>query len=420
MKKLFSIISVLFLVQVHAQQQVKCPSELEAFKKMVSETKYNEAIPTMKLLLQKCPSVDESLYPAAISVLQYKVEMAANDDKIDFGKELVKVYEAYDAYFPANKNGNGVNKAMLMYDLQLVDDAEVLKTFQQAFEKDKYQFTNPTALYTFFRFYLERYKASENPDFDALMDTYTGVLAVVNKYGAPGAENELAFANVKLAADSVLKNYVTANYLATYAERNLIKNKTNTEWLEPMVSLMLPLCPEKTAFGNVALNLYNEKPSTLSAYALGLYNIRNNNTEKGVEYLEKAAQLAPNPTAKAKVYYDNALLFFTFDKKKAKSSAYAAIENDKANGDYYIFLANLYASGVYDCAPSEKEKKAVLYLATRFAQKGTEVQPSLKPTSDALAAEFGKNGFSDKEIDKLKKEKVSITIECWINETIEF
>lgn len=401
-------------------QEINCASTLDEFSKLVKNKKFDEAETKMKQLLAKCPTSSENLYLLGAKVIQNKIDLSSNDDKEKAAKEMIALYDKHDQNFPNNKSNNAINKAMLYYDYNIASEEETFKVFDKAFTKDKFQFVNPLALNTYFRLFNENYKSTTDGSIDPMLNKFSQVLAVIDKNKSISPESEIEFENVKISASSVVKNYLTPDNLTDYAERNLKANESNVEWLSGTLDLMLDRCAEKGIFGSIALRLHAIQPSSKSAYALGVFNLKNNNREKAVVYLKEAADLATNKLQKAKIYATNASILFGFDKKLAKENAILATQNDPSNGEYYIFLSNLYASAVQECGTTPVEKKTVYYLATKMALKAAEVQPKLKATSDALVTEYRKNDFNSKELEQIKKMDNKVILACWINETVQF
>lgn len=401
-------------------QEIDCTSTLNEFSKLVETKKFDDAETKMKQLLAKCPTSSENLYLQGAKVIQNKIDLSSNDDKEKAAKEMIALYDKHDQNFPNNKSNNAINKAMLYYDYNVASEEETFKVFDKAFTKDKFQFVNPLALNTYFRLFNENYKSTTDGSIDPMLNKFSQILAVIDKNKSISPESEIEFENVKISASSVVKNYLTPENLTDYAERNLKANESNIEWLSGTLDLMLDRCSEKGVFGSVALRLHAIQPSSKSAYALGVFNLKNNNREKAVVYLKEAADLATNKLQKAKIYATNASILFGFDKKLAKENAILATQNDPSNGEYYIFLSNLYASAVQECGTTPLEKKTVYYLANKMALKAAEVQPKLKATADVLVAEYKKNDFNSKELEQIKKMDNKVILECWINETVQF
>jgi hypothetical protein len=108
------------------------------------------------------------------------------------------------------------------------------------------------------------------------------------------------------------------------------------------------------------------------------------------------------------------------DFPKSKEYLNKALVADPKMGKAYLFLAQLYGNGSNDCGKTDFEKKAVYYLAIQTAQKAGIVEPRLKPTADKMVEDFAQKTLSPSEISKAKMNGKTITIGCWINETITF
>ncbi len=401
-------------------QEINCFATQQEFAQLVEAQNFKDASVKMKLLLSKCPTKDENLYLLGAKVIQNEIDLATNDDKEKAVKELIALYDKHDQYFPNNTSNNLINKATIYYEYGFGTDEETFKLFDKAFTKDKFQFVNALSLFTYFKLYNENYKSKDDPNFDLLLDRYSQVLSVIEKNKSLSANNAIEFENVKIGVNSMIKNYLTVENLTDYAERNVKQNQGNADWLSSTVDLMMDKCSDKAVFGQVAYYLHSIQPSSKSAFALGSFNLKNNNREKAVDYLKQAAELASDKQEKAKIYATNAQVLFGFDKKLAKESIGLAIQNDATNGENYIFLANLYSSAAKECGTTVIEQKAVYYLADKYAKKAAEVQPGLKATSNAMSEQFKKHFFTDKEKEQVKKSGNTITIDCWINETVEF
>ncbi len=411
---------ILFLTcGIMQSQEINCAAVQADFAKLVELQNFKEAGVKLNLLLNKCASSDENLYLLGAKVIQNKIDLATNDDKEKAAKEMIALYDKHDSNFPNNTSNNLINKAMLYYDYSLATEEETYLAFDKAFKKDKFQFTNPLALFTYFKMFNEDYRNKNDRSLDQMLNKYSQVLSVIEKNKTLSADKEIEFDNVKIAVNSIVKNNLTVEDINEYAERNVTKNKSNIEWLDATVDLMMEKCADKPVFGTIAGYLHALKPSSKSAFALGSFHLKNNDREKAVQYLKLAAELAPEKAEKARIYAINASVSFGFDKKSAKESILLAVQNDEKNGEHFIFLSNLYSSSTDECGKSQIEKKAIYQLATQAAQKAAEIQPSLIETSKSLIESYKKNALTDKEKEQIKKSGNKVTIDCWINETVQ-
>src|SRR5690606_7461970 len=110
-------------------------------------------------------------------------------------------------------------------------------------------------------------------------------------------------------------------------------NKHNVEWLEQALNrLNQQRCMNNNPmFEELATLLYNAKKSTKSANYMGLVAQRKKDNKNAVAYFNEAAELEADPVAKAKLYYQIALLYQTTDKAQAGIFARKAIESNPDN-----------------------------------------------------------------------------------------
>lgn len=415
---LFFLVSLMGL-QTLGAQEVNCAEKQKELTQFVKDGKYREATELLSLLRKKCAARDEALYPQGITVLKHNVEVASADSKQAAITDLVKFYDQYDANFPANKNGNAVNKAMLIYENN-GPEAEVYTLLDKAFTANPDQFTTANSLYVYFKLYNENYRKSKDASLDALLDKYSQVVVAIGKNGAAIPERAAEFNNAKGAAKAMVKEFLVPERIVAMAEKGFEANKQNVQWLESTANLLSEKSAGTPIFGKVANQLHELKPTAQSAYHLGNYQLKNRNQKQAITYFEQAATLQANPAEKARLYYNTAAILAGPDPAEAKRMIGLAVENNPKNGSYYILLANLYANAVEQCSTNVLQQKAVYQLANQTAQKAAQAEPRMKATADALSKEYSKNKPTAAELDQIKKAGGKVKIDCWINETVSF
>jgi tetratricopeptide (TPR) repeat protein len=170
----------------------------------------------------------------------------------------------------------------------------------------------------------------------------------------------------------------------------------------------------------MAENLYANKTTAQSSYFMALASLKQKKFEEAIKFYRQAAELETNPQAKAKIYYTLATGLLYSDKAKSKESLNKAVLSDPKMGSAYLFLAELYANASKDCGKTDFEIKAINYLAIQTAKKASTAEPTLKGTADKMVERLTPKSFSQAEINKEKMNGKSLTIGCWINETITF
>lgn len=417
---LYVLVCLMGLGNVCAQE-VNCGEKQKELSKLVTDGKYKQASELLPLLRKKCASHSEELYLAGITTLKYNVETAAANTKEPIVRDLMKFYDQYDANFPNNKNGNSVQKAMLLYDNKLGTDDEIFGLLNTAFTANPDQFTTANSLFIYFKLYNENYKNKKgNITLDQLLLKYTEVVNAIEKNGFSNANKAVEFNNAKMASKGLIKDQLIPENLIAMAEKNFEANKQNISWLQTTADLLSDKAAASPIFGKIATQLHNLQPSSQSAYHLGNYNLKNKNQKEAVAYFEEAAAKAGQPLQKAKIYYTAAMIVSGYDKAQAKKFINSAIENNPKNGSFHILLAGLYANSVQECGATPLQQKAIYQLAMATAKKAAQADARMKTTAENLQSEYGKYAPTKAEMDEIKKLGNKVKIDCWIDETVTF
>lgn len=419
MKTLFSL--VLFLISCESifSQEIDCDNKQKQLSSAITDSDFAKANEILSQTRLKCATKSEVFYLLGIEVLKYNIELASDDKKEVAVLDLVKFYDQYDKNFPDNKNGNLINKAMVLYESKISKENDAYLSFDKAFAKDKFQFKNPNALFTYFSLFKEKYNDKKNNiSFDQLLGKYSEVLTVVEKNRKEFPEKEVEFNNAFLAINSLMKDDLSKENVVAYAESNYASNKENVAWLESTANLLSQKAANSPIFGTVANQLHSINPTDKSAYHLGNFNLKTRNQVKAVEYFNQSASLSTDKLEKAKTYYTLANILSMTDKSKAKEALKLAIDNNPSNGEYYVFLSSLYSNAANECGTTSIEKKAIYQLAKTTINKAAQVEPKFKTTADQFSQKF--EAPTSQELSAIKKNGNKVVIGCWINETVQF
>ena len=179
-------------------------------------------------------------------------------------------------------------------------------------------------------------------------------------------------------------------------------------------------CASKPIFYTLAEKLYSTKATAQSANFMALANVNLKKFPEAKKFYIESAELQNNPIEKAKIYYTLATGLESGDASKSKELLNKALALDPKMGKAYLFLAQLYTNNAAECGKTNFEKKAIVYLAIEINKKAAIAEPRLKPTADKLNEGLTSKSLTSAEISKEKMNGKSITVGCWINETITF
>ena len=416
MKTKLFVLLIVFFTQFAHTQEVNCTAKEKQLSQFITDNDYKKANEIWNDLKIACPSFSENEYLLGNKVLQYNIEIAEAKDKEKEVRELLKLYNQYDKNFPENKNGNFEKRAMALYENKAGTNDEIFSYLDLAFNKQNTSFSNPQALLVYFELYFEKYKSDKSSNsIDKLLEKYTAINSLLeyNSQKIPAKINE--YGRVASGMDSYMQNLLICDNLVPYAQKNFDSNKSDINWLSAVAKALSAKCNNKSIFETVALELHKIKPSSKSAYYLATYYLNTGNQDKSIIFFKESIDLASDKLEKANTAYTVASILASSDKEKSKEMTFVAMENNPSNGKYYLFLANLYANAINECASNETEKKGIYKLASDTVLKAISIEPRYKITAENMSKDYLKNVVFD------SKSKVkSVHLGCWINQTVQF
>lgn len=411
----------MFFYRNFVSQEIDCVEKQKQLSSFINNKDYKQANILLTEIKAFCSSKSEDFFVLGINVLQYNVDIASSETKEKEIRELIKFYDLYDKNFPQNKNGNLINKAMLLFDNGIASQEEIYVNLDKAFQKDKFQYSNPNALFTYFKLFKEKYDNKKDAiTFDKFVETYGQVLVVIEKNKVAFPDKAVEFENAKLATNSIVRNDFAKENLVSYAENNFKQNSTNEGWLSSIAALLSEKASESSIFGAIASQLNSLNSTSKSLYYLADYNLKNKNQEKAIDLLQQSAELSAENNEKSQIYLTLANMYATRDKSKSKEYIKKIMEINPQRGDVYILLASLYSNSINECATTEIEKKAINRLAKITAETAAKVEPRFKSSLPNIAKQYGNYELTADEAKQVKKLGGSVKINCWINEKVQF
>lgn len=409
-----------FLIATHAQDG-GCTEAVARYNEMVQANEFPAAYLPWSDARKKCPAFDETIYTAGAKILQYKIDNAATaDQKEIIVRDLLKLYDEYDKYFPKNNKENAINKAMALYDNKIGTPVEIYTLLDNAFRKKPENFNNPTALYVYFDLFYNQYtEGSKGIKADDVLLQRDAVFSRIAVASMDETSDKEAYKRVSEGIDALISGVATCEKLIPFYQKNFESKKTDVVWLESATAhLVTKKCTSDGLFLKLATELHQLNPSSKSAYYLGLAALKNKKQKDAITYFSQSAELSTDKKEKAKTYYMAATLLSNTNKLEAREMARKAMVADPSFGKAYLLIAQLYANSGNECGANPFDKKAISFLAAETARKAGEADPYLKATATMQAEAYLKNAPSKAEIKAAKKSGKSITFNCWINESV--
>jgi hypothetical protein len=429
MKAIIFILGVMLITNSNAQK-FDCPYKMTEYQELFKAKKIAESFDTWTAVSKNCPKENEAVYTDGIEIIQYKIDNAASaEEKEKLVREVLKLYDQYNKYFPLTTTDFEVNKAMTLVAYKIDAKEEIFTLLDRGFTKASNKVTSANAIFTYFSMYCEKYNNGDKSiTSNSVIEKYTLVNSLLNqlqvaKPDSNDSEQEKQNRDYKTAQTAInrlIKDLATCENLDAFYTKNYTDNQENGDWITSALLSLSGKCSAKPIFNTLAEKLYAMKVTDQSANFMALANLKQRKFPEAIKCYNESAELQTNPIEKAKIYYTLATGLLANDLPKSKEYLKKALSSDPKMGKAYLFLAQLYSNSANDCGKTDFEKKAVYYLAIQTAQKAGVAELRLKTTADKTAKDYEAKSLSADEISKSKMNGKLLTIGCWINETITF
>lgn len=454
MKNLTFLILLLFSFgALSAQSAADCPANLSIFAEFAKVKNYDSAYTPWLEVKTHCPELNEATYIYGERILGHKIKN--EEDNTEYISILNSLYDDWLTYFPNDRAGKSQRgkilaaKAQSMLEYETAPLADIYAIFDDAFTSNTGSFTNPKALYNYFKTLYTMYKnGDENVTMDALFSKYEDVsekFAIENqklsrtfdrilkkedagesltsrdKRSKRIAEiNSRANSTYANNLDAIISQEASCDNLIPLYRSNFDENKTDEKWLKRAASRMdAKECSDDPLFVELVEALHSLSPSADSAYYLGILKDKAGNTTEAIAFYEESLTLESDAYRKAEILYKIAAKLKKRGlKSQARKYANQALANKPSMGKAYILIAGLYADSANDCGNNQFKKQAVYWLAAQTARRAAIVDPSLKKTSQKLEASYSGRAPSKTDIFTQGKAGEVISFDCWIRSTV--
>ena len=453
--KITLLIAVLFLsFNFSFTQNDEDMNLLSIFSEYAKAKNYEAAFGPWMELRQKNPKFNRAIYTYGEKILDHKIENSSGTEQVAFIKDLVKLWEERGVHF-ASKTPKGeflAKSCQLQYDFKKelnMSDLQLFNCFDDAYKTDSKTFTNPKALYTYYKLAVNLYDSGAKPAEDlftkydeisekveAEVKNYTVKL---NKFVSTDVEEEKVLSkrdqNKVKSYSSYLKAYDQisagmdkdlgdrancANLIPLYT-KNYEANKNDGLWLQrAMNRLYTKECADDPLFIKIVQQKNNLEPNASTAYYLGILKDKENKSSEALKYYNQAVDLETDGYEKAKILYRIATSF----KKKgsygpARNYFRKALSANPSMGRCNLAIASMYASSANSCGTDTFSKRAVYWLAAQEAAKAGRVDPNLSSSAAKSVASYNAKAPTKADIFSKGNSGETINIGCWIGGSVK-
>ncbi len=429
-------------------QNPECMTNLSIFSEHAKVKNYEAAYTPWKMVYETCPQLNNAIYVYGERILQDKIDKATAADKEKFANELIGLYDNKMKHFASKTSlaDTEIDKALVMYDNKMADDAKMYQMMDDAFTKDTENFTNPKALYIYFSSLVDLYNAGKKDlqDVFNVYDAVTDKIQVENQ----GITEKIAqllpkeeagtltskekrllksynsysevYGKIEGSIDSKLGPLADCSNLIPLYEKSFDEKKDDIVWVKRAVGLMFNKeCTDDPMFQKLFEAQLALDPSADAYVYGGTLKMKNGDTSGAMADFDKAMGLETDKIKKSNIAYKVAVINKRKGSKStARNYAQKAIDANPANGRAYLLIANLYATSANDCGSTPFEKRAIYWKAADMARRAGRVDPSLSGSASQSAASYNAKAPSKTDIFNSGMAGKSVSFSCWVGGSV--
>jgi tetratricopeptide (TPR) repeat protein len=429
-----------------AQEAGDCNIMLSLFAEDAKAKRYEAAYKQLGPLIEKCPDQSAAIYQYGEMIYEYRLKNEIGDvnENVD---GLIKMLKTEVTKYPdlVNVTKKETEMVSVMYKYNIGTQEDQFNILNRDFDKDKDNFTDPKVMITYFTLAEKQFEVGQL-DLQLLFDIYDKLTSHIESLQD---ERSKVVADLLLKQETIaltekeektigyqeanLKNYsiVMGSVNGTLGEladcEKLIPlydaefdiNKGSKEWLSNvLVRLQKKDCTDAPLYIKSVKALHAINPSAKTA--LGLGNIADSTQEK-FQYWDQAIELGIDNDSKATIYYKKGNIYRGQGQYGSARREYLnATALRPSFGLPYLRIAEMIAKSTGSCGSNPFEKRAVNWVAARYAEKAARVDPSLKSNATRAAAAY--NGAAPGKRDVFSNSNYNtgdtITFNCWVGESV--
>tara|TARA_B110000014_G_scaffold222344_1_gene179454 strand:- start:567 stop:1958 length:1392 start_codon:yes stop_codon:yes gene_type:complete len=450
------LLSFLFVsLNVSSQINEDDINSLSIFSEYVKAKNYDAAYEPWMELRERNPKFNSAIFVYGERILKHMIKNSSADKKVDYINDLVKLWNEKRINFPSKTPLGDVlaKAAQLQYDYMSelnITKSEVYDMFNSAFITDSKTFNNPKNLYTYFGLIVDLYD-QDLKSAEELFTKYDEISEKVEKeiknYTNKVNEflpDEISESDVELSPkdkkrvssyNSFLKAYdqiskgmekkvgdrANCDNLIVLYDRSYEENKDNGIWLQRALNrLFNKECMDSELFVKILQQKNMLDPNASTSYYLGIIKAKEGKSSEALEYYNQAIELENDAYEKAKILFRIATQF----KKdglfsRARSYYIQALRFNPSMGRCYLAIAQMYASSAKNCGSDNFTQRAVYWLASNEALKGSRVDSKLRKLANQSSRNYLAKAPQKSEIFSSGREGEIIKIGCWIGRTVK-
>ena len=451
--KITYLITLLFFsITVVSAQNEKDLETLSIFSELVKAKNYTAAYTPWMEIRSRNPKFNKAIFIYGERILDFKIDNSEGEEKVNFIKDLLKLWEERKAVFPnVTPTGAYLAKAcQLEYeyrDLLSKTNTALYTAFDNAYTTDAKTFTNPKSLYTYFSLMVDLYDSSEktaqelfskyddiNEKIEFEVKNYTnkrnafldeeGAIRELNKKDARKLKSYdsylRAYDKIAGSIDTKLGARANCENLIPLYSRDFETFKNDGVWLQRAMNRMYAKgCNDDPLFVQIVEQKNALEPNADTAFYLGILKDKVGKSSEALSFYNQAVALESDNFEKSKILYKIATNF----KKKgrygqAKAYYMKVLRANPSMGRAHLAIAAMYAKSANTCGTDNFSKRAVYWLAAKEAARAGRIDPTMKKNAAKSIANYEAKAPTKSEIFSSGRAGQVIKIECWIQRSV--
>ena len=377
------------------EDSVQCVQCLSLYQEFMKQKAYTDALPHLRCATTVCPASSKKMYLDLAKVRKY--QLAKEKDAATQSLLADSLYQAYDMRIASFGQRTYVLGRKGVDMLKYTPDRaqEIYATLKESVDgrKEKSE-AGPLAAY-----YQVLYNLYQNGDAtkEQMLEEYLRIMGYVEANmantggGEDGEDGEDAGTNYyELARNNINELFFQ---VADCADIGSIVGKLmgerpdDAELHERLLKVMnTKECTEEPSYLPLAEKVHKAKPSSESAYGLGLYLAKQRDMSGSLKYMKEAVDLCSDCTDRVKYLLKAGQVASAAGAHgQSRSFANQVLQVEPSNGEALILIGNAIAASASGCA--EPEVWGPNWLAYDYYQRAKSLDPGVADkASERMAA----------------------------------
>ncbi len=389
------------------------------YKVLMAQSKYGEAVQALNWLYENNPDLNPSIYIDGVKCLSNIAKKS--NDKIR--KQRIQ------------------DSVLWMYDQRMVYfDSDASVADRKAYEAFKFYYKTPSRYPMLLDLYAQAYdmNGSDISDFnlniymmlatnshkanaavmpaEKVLDIHSEITSIIEEKFASGGNKE----RLKKEQDKVdgflasIENILNCDYIEKSLVSKFRSSPSDIGTAKKIFRYSVKAgCTDQDYFLEASETVYEHQPSFNLASAIGKKYLGSKDYQKALEFYREALKKASTDTEKYEAFVGQAIVAGKLGRKAgARSLAYKALSVKPGGQEACNLIGNLYFTSFNECQGGESKviDRGVFIAAYKMYQRaGNSSQMQAAKEQFPSIEEIFSEGYEEGE---------SITIGCWINETV--